>query len=281
MAQVVLEALDSRLLGKHFRYPRVEVAPIDDITNAQRRTVLARQIAPPASSTRRDRPSRTKPLGDTQQAETAGLPRSAPEIRAVTLAPPDCWACSGSTLPQIMSAIRMSVRSLSLIMLKTDLGCRIIVPAGALADVAADDLFQRPWRMSRPRSARRAAAVANPARSECPAKWPSVRQRWRGSPRARSNRRRPEIAHADRSGERLTHRRRVEPAAQRGQVASSPANGTATVAPAPSRLVFERRIVSTTPSESKPRSSTSSATSSLRAQPAKRRSRSHGRHTRK
>jgi hypothetical protein len=35
--------------------------------------------------------------------------------------------------------------------------------------------------------------------------------------------------------------------ARTGQVASSPPNGTATAAPAPSRSVFERRIVSTTP----------------------------------
>jgi hypothetical protein len=56
-------------------------------------------------------------------------------------------------------------------------------------------------------------------------------------------------------GARTVLKRLPSAAAQRrsaptGQVASSPPNGTATVAPTPSRSVFERRIVNTIPSDS-------------------------------
>jgi hypothetical protein len=61
------------------------------------------------------------------------------------------------------------------------------------------------------------------------------------------------------------------------QLPSSAPSGTATVAPAPSRSFFGRPILSTTPSGSKARSATSSATNSLRAQPAKRRSQERSR----
>jgi hypothetical protein len=149
---------------------------------------------------------------------------------------------------------------------------------------APNTLFEPPWRIiaasARPPSRTRRAANARRSR-------PPVLRRWRGPPRSRPTpdpRASAPRAHADRSSGRRAPRRSPPPPASGSapppdSFPSSAPSGTATVAPAPSRSVFERRILSTTPSGSKARSATSSATSSLRAQPAKRRSRERSRHT--
>ena len=125
---------------------------------------------------------------------------------------------------------------------------------------APNTLFEPPWPIiaasERPA---RAAAVANPPRAaNARRSRPPGPRRWRGPPRSRPTpdpRASAPRAHADRSSGRRTPRRSPPPPASGsapppGQLPSSAPSGTATVAPAPSRSVFERRILSTTPSGS-------------------------------
>jgi hypothetical protein len=128
-----------------------------------------------------------------------------------------------------------------------------------VADVAAGDLRAFPAPVAHDRGLRAAGPTRPPSRTRRAANArrsrPPVLRRWRGPPRSRPTpdpRASAPRAHADRSSGRRAPRRSPPPPAKRlsaptGQLPSSAPSGTATVAPAPSRSVFERRILSTTP----------------------------------
>ena len=146
---------------------------------------------------------------------------------------------------------------------------------------APNTLFEPPWPIiaasERPA---RAAAVANPPRAaNARRSRPPGPRRWSGPPRSRPTpdpRASAPRAHADRSSGRRAPRRSPPP----------PASGSAFRAERnrhgrAGALAISLRAPDSQhdPLGLEGRSATSSATSSLRAQPAKRRSREHSRHT--